>query len=123
MRGRLIALQPAAHRSSPLQSKTVAILDPELIRQNRFAPRWLFGEAQPPEGLPPSSVQQGCFHSVYSTTSFPRRSWHTLARHKTKPNAEFGSRSQFCRHKLFFWVQTYLLACAHSSRIWFIQSV
>jgi hypothetical protein len=27
-------------------------------------------------------MQQGCFHSVYTTTSFPRRSWHTLARHK-----------------------------------------
>src|ERR1035438_6052732 len=34
----------------------------------------------PPEGLLPSSMQQGCFQSVYTTTSFPCRSWHTLAR-------------------------------------------
>jgi hypothetical protein len=29
----------------------------------------------------------------------------------------------FGEHKLFFRVQTYLLACTHSSRIWFLQSV
>jgi hypothetical protein len=34
-------------------------------------------------GLPPSSMQQGCFHSVITATSFLPRSWHTLASHNS----------------------------------------
>ena len=54
---------------------------------------------RPPEGLPPSSRQQGCFHSVYTTTSFLRRSWHTLTGHNS-PACCLGSCLEFPKMRL-----------------------